>query len=132
MKERVPAVGAESEPRHRSDRDGYDAALVNAARPPTKFVPLSVPRPVSSQRLEGEAFADRAEGVAFDDAGRRHRPGDRLADMGEPHRTAGQEHGVDVGCGQSRLREADLDAGRDALGQLPCMADKIGTADGGV
>ena len=95
-------------------------------------MPLSVPRPISSQRLEGEALADRTKSVAIDDAGRRHRLGDRLADMGEPHRTAGQEHGVDVGCGQSRLRQADLDAGRDALGQLPCMADEIGAADGGV
>ena len=67
-----------------------------------------------------------------DDADRRHRLGDRLADMGEPHRAAGQEHGVDIVCGQSRLRETDLDAGRDALGQLPCMVDEIGAADGGV
>ncbi len=52
--------------------------------------------------------------------------------MGEPHRAAGQEHGVDIVCGQSRLRETDLDAGRDALGQLPCMVDEIGAADGGV
>src|SRR5439155_18491806 len=85
--------------------------------------PLSLPRPISSQRLEREAFADRAEDVAFDDTGGRYGLGDRLADMGEPHRTAGQEHRVDVVGGQSRLRETDLDAGGDALGQLPGMAD---------
>src|SRR5882724_2569635 len=107
------------------------SAIARVPRPPVPQL-ISVPRPISSQRLEGEALADRAEGVAFDDAGRRHRLGDRLADMGEPHRTAGQEYGVDVVSGQSRLREADLDAGRDALGQLPGMVDKIGAADRGV
>ena len=95
-------------------------------------LPPSIPRSVPSQRLQREALADRAKRVAFDDAGRRHRLGDRFADVGKLHRTAGQKHRVDVGCGQSRLPEADLDAGRDALGQLPGMADKIGACDRGV
>jgi hypothetical protein len=92
---------------------------------------ILAPRPISSEGLKGEALSDRSEGVTFDDAGRRHRLDDRFADMGEPYRTAGEEHRVDVFSGQSRLRKADLDSGRDTLGQLSCMADKIRAADGG-
>ena len=51
--------------------------------------------------------------------------------MGEFHRAAGQEHGVDIAGGQSRLSKAVLDARRDAIGQLLGMADEIGAADGG-
>ena len=93
---------------------------------------LSRPRPIPPQRLKRKPLAHRPKSIAFDDAGLWQRLGDRLADVGEPHRTAGQEHGVDIAGGQARLREADLDAGCDALGQLPGMADKIGAADGGV
>jgi len=57
---------------------------------------LSLLRAISRSASKGEAFADRAKSVAFDDAGLWHRLCDRLADMGEPHRTAGQEHRVDV------------------------------------
>ena len=57
---------------------------------------FSVPRPISPQRLKGQTLADRAKGVAVNDTGRRHCLGDRLADMGEPHRAAGQEHRVDI------------------------------------
>jgi hypothetical protein len=57
---------------------------------------VSAPRPVSPQRLKGEALADRPENVALDDAGRGHRLCDCLADMGESYRTTGQENGVDV------------------------------------
>ena len=85
----------------------------------TVALPISVPWAVSEKRLEGEALADGAEGVAFDDAGRRRRPCDGFADMGESHRPTGQEHGVDVACGQLRLREADLYAGGDPIRQLP-------------
>ena len=53
-------------------------------------------RPVSSQRLQRQSLADRAEDVTFDDAGRRHGFGDRLVDVGEFHRATGQEHGVDI------------------------------------
>src|ERR1700722_10649666 len=92
---------------------------------------ISGPRPISPEGLKGKALSARPEGVTFDAAGRRHRLYDGFANMGEPYRTAGEEHRVDVFSGQSRLREADLDSGRDAPGQLPCMADKIGAADGG-
>src|SRR6202022_1629517 len=93
--------------------------------------PLSIgeggsrPRPVSSQRFKREALADRAKRIAFDDAGVGHGVLDRLSDVGDPHRTPGQEHGVDVISRQTRLCEAVLDANRDSFGELPCVADEI-------
>src|SRR5206468_9187726 len=43
-----------------------------------------------------------------------------------------QETAYEIGGGQPRLCQAVLDAGGDTLGQLPRMADEIGTADRGV
>ena len=61
----------------------------------TSLIDLAL-RPIAPQRFQREALADGAENVAFDDAGRRHGLGDRLADMGELYRAAGEEYRVDV------------------------------------
>ena len=90
-----------------------------------------IPRPIAPQRLERQTLADCAESIPFDDASRWHCLDDRLADMGEPHRAAGQEYGVDVIRRQLGLIKTKLDAGRDARGQLPRVADQIGPADRG-
>ena len=77
---------------------------------------MLIPRPVSSERLQGQSLADRAEDVTLDNAGRGDGFGDRLADMGEFHGAAGQEHRVDVSGAQPGLCEAVLDARRNAIG----------------
>ena len=59
-------------------------------------IKLRSPRPIPAHGLQRQPLADRAKCVAFDDSGRRQGPDDRLADMGEPHRAAGQEYGVDI------------------------------------
>ena len=95
-------VAPSSSPRRMSASDAVSSAALSASQVTALNASLrwiSVPRPISPQRLEGEALADSPENVTFDDACRRHRLCDRPADMGEPDRTAGQEYGVDIFCG---------------------------------
>ena len=83
--------------RRRPSGTGSAGALVRRDGMAASFRRVtSGPRPVPPQRLQRQPFADRAERVAFDEAGRRHRLPDRIADMGELHRTTGQEDSVDI------------------------------------
>jgi len=55
--------------RWRVSFDRFLAWLAGACPPTTVPVLPSIPRPIAPQRLQREALADRAEGVALDDAG---------------------------------------------------------------
>jgi len=110
--------------------------------PPGLWVPASAgttPRMCQRLRLTAHISAappasvpcrNRAKGVAFDDPGRRQRLRDGLLDMGEAHRAAGQEHGIDVGrdnraCARQILMRAPMRS-------VSCLyGDEIGPADAG-
>src|SRR5579862_368493 len=86
---------------------------------------------VTPRRLDGQPLADRAERIAIDGARRLQFRRDRFSHMRQLHRTAGQEHRVDITSLEAGLLETNVDPRLDAGGETLGMTDQILASDAG-